>query len=192
MKTLEERLLTYYNDLIKHNVIVVDGPVTLDWLKRQRIVEGRKELELRFGKVTVDDIIGKKTFLAKAEDMLQKVQDKGSYELLPTIACFLSWECDTVLDSENPIREKYGSFDFHVPVPIYNIPDKELYFPTLCTFEKEIPIQVLKTISAYFSNMDFHSNPYRSLFLQYIQQTTFYVLKDAFEEIKKEVLSVTQ
>lgn len=124
--------------------------------------------------------------------MLLEVQEKGSFELLPSIACFLSWECDTVLDSENPIREKYGSFDFRVPIPIYNIPDKELSFPTLCSYQKEIPIQALKTISAYFSNMDFHSNPYRSLFLQYIQQTTFYVLKDAFEEIKKEVLSITQ
>jgi len=192
MKTIEERLLTYYNHLIEHHVIVLDGSVTLDWLKRQRIVEGRKELELRFGKVTVNDILGQKTFLAKAEDMLLEVQEKGNFELLPNIACFLSWECDTVLDSENPIREKYGSFDFRVPVPIYNIPEKELYFPTLCVPEEEIPIQVLKTISAYFSNMDFHSNPYRSLFLQYIQQTTFYVLKDAFEEIKKEVLSITQ
>lgn len=192
MKTIEERLLTYYNDLIKHNVIVVDGPVTLDWLKRQRIVEGRKELELRFGKVTVDDILGEKTFLAKAEDMLQQVQDKGKYELLPSIACFLSWECDTVLDSENPIREKYGPFDCRIPLPIAEIPDEELSFPTLHFVEKEVPIDILKKIPIILSNQTFQENPFKVIFFQSLQQSAFYVLKDAFEEIKKEVQLITK
>lgn len=195
MKTIEERLLTYYNDLIEHHVIVLDGSVTLDWLKRQRIVEGRKELELRFGKVTVDNILGEKTFLAKAEDMLLEVQEKGSYKFLPTIACFLSWECDTVLDSENPIREKYGSFDFRIPLPIPKIPGKELNFSTLDFMEKEITIDTLKRICILFSNeeaQNFHCHPFKLAFFRYLQQCTFYVLKDAFEEIKKEVQSVTK
>lgn len=192
MKTIEERLLTYYNDLIKHNVIVVDVPVTLDCLKRQRIVEGRKELELRFGKVTVDNIIGEKTFLAKAEDMLQQVQDKGSYELLPSIACFLSWECDTMLESENPVRRKYESFDHRLPIPIPEISEKEFFFPTLRFTEKEVSIDVLKTISIHLSSEEFYGNPFNLTFFQYLQQSAFFVLKDAFREIKKEVQSITK
>lgn len=58
IQNIEERIVTYYNDLIKNNVIAGKAPVTLDWMKRQRILEGRDELNFRFGHVVVDSILG--------------------------------------------------------------------------------------------------------------------------------------
>lgn len=192
MKTIEERLLEYYNDLIKHNVIVANGPATLEWLKRQRIVEGRKELDLRFGSTVVDSVLGEKTFLAKAADMLAEVEDKGSYELLPDIACMLSWECDTMLDSENPIWENYACLDQRIPTPIFKVPDSELSFPALRSVEKDIPIDLLKKIPIFLSNNAVARNSFKAYYFEYLQKSALLVLQTAFKEIRAEVESMTK
>lgn len=192
MKTIEERLLKYYNDLIKHNVIVANGPVTLEWLKRQRIVEGRKELDLRFGSTVVDSVLGEKTFLAKAADMLSEVEDRGSYELLPNIACMLSWECDTMLGSENPIREKYACLDYRIPTPVFEISGNELYLPTLHSVEKDIPIDVLKKIPIFLFNNAVARDSLQAYYFEYLQKSAFLVLQTAFKEIRAEVESTAK
>lgn len=192
MKTIAARLLRYYNDLIKHNVIVASGPVTLEWLKRQRIVEGRKELDLRFGSTVVDSVLGEKTFLAKAADMLSEVENRGSYELLPNIASMLSWECDTMLGSENPIREKYTCLDHRISISIFEIPDYELYLPTLQSVEKDIPIDVLEKIPIFLFNNVVARNSLQAYYFEYLQKSAFLVLQTAFKEIRAEVESTAK
>lgn len=168
--------------------------VTLDWLKRQRIVKGRDFLDLQFGHVTVNEILGDITFLAKAEEMLSEVAYNSDYKLLPEIAHFLAWECDTILDSENPIREKYSSLEYSIPIPFYDskTPDEDLSFMVLQNpIQKCIPTNMLNSISI-ISVETSQTNPCRCFFFDYLQKAAYHSLTIAFKEIRAEVEKVTK
>ena len=105
-QNIEERVVTYYNDLIKNNVISGKAPVTLDWMKRQRILEGRSELDIRFGYATVDRVLGEKTPLAKAKHYLNEVCTNKKYELIPKISHLLAEEVHVSLQPNSSIRER--------------------------------------------------------------------------------------
>lgn len=187
MNTIAEQIVDFYNNEINES----GEPVTLEWLKRQRIVEGRANLNYQFGHDAVDSTLGEITYLAKAEDMLGRVKLSSKYQLLPQIACFLSWECDTMLDSENPIREKYSSLDSNIPIVFYDskTSDEELSFLDFQNpIQKQIPINMLNTI--YNSCMHTSTNPCLCYFYEYLQKVAYHSLKIAFDEIKVEVEKV--
>lgn len=193
MQTLEEKLVEYYNSLIeKGNIPNLDKPVTFEWLKTRRIVPEREELNLRFGSLVVDNILGEKSYLARAEDMILTVQTTEDYSLLPNIACMLAWECETILDAENPIRQKYASFDFRIPIPIFEVSGNELDFVTLQSIQKEVTLDQLKLINYHVNANEFQNNYNRYFFFKYVLKITFHILETAFEEIKKEVEEKTK
>lgn len=186
MKTIAETLLEYYN-----SHIATDGPVTLDWLKRQRIVKNRYQLNLAFGSAVVDSVLGRKNFLAEAEEMLKEVEEKGKLALLPRIAHFLAYECDTMLDIENPIREKYTTLSYRIPVPVFSSME-EFYFPNLHSENMDISPDSLSSMSIFLSHADVDTNPFKVEFFMYLQKSAFHVLKTAFEEIRNEVEAKTK
>ena len=190
MKTIAEQIVDYYNKEINKS----SKPVTLEWLKRQRIVEGRIYLDIHFGHVSVNTTLGELSYLAKADEWLTEISCTSEYKLLPQIASFLTYECDTVLDSDNPIREKYTSLMYRIPITFYcNIKsDEELSFKDLLNpIPKYIPIDLLSKI--YYSYEDtLKKNPCRCFFYQYLQKAAFHSLQLAFEEIKAEVEKITK
>lgn len=188
--TIAENIVNYYNMEINKSGELV----TLDWLKRQRIVEGRDFLDLQFGHEVVNEILGEFTFLAKAEEMLSEVEYNSDYKLLSNIAHMLSWECDTVLEDENPIREKYSSLEYSIPIPFYEskTPDEELSFMDLQNpIQKNIPTNMLDSISTVLMETS-KNNPCRCFFFQYIQKAAYHSLTIAFKEIRAEVEKVTK
>lgn len=186
METIADKLLDYYNSHIS-----TDEPVTLDWLRRQRIVKGRKQLNIAFGSEVVNNVLGRKTFLAEAGDLLEEVEEKGKFDLLPRIANFLSYECDLVLDMDDPIREKYTNLCFRIPVPLFSS-GKELYFPNLQQVNMDISPNSLVAVSVYLSQADTDTNLFKVEFFMYLQKCAFHVLKTAFEEIRNEVDTLTK
>lgn len=188
--TIAEKIVNYYNMEINKSGELV----TLDWLKRQRIVEGRDFLDLQFGHEVVNKILGEFTFLAKAEEMLSEVEYNFDYKLLSEIARFLAWECDTILDSENPIREKYSSLEYSIPIPFYDSKssNEELSFMDLQNpIQKSIPTNMLDSISTVLTETS-KNNPCRCFFFEYLQNVAYHSLKIAFEEIRAEVEKVTK
>lgn len=191
--TIEERILAYYNDLIKNNVISGQAPVTLEWLRRQRIVEGRSELDIRFGHVVVDSVLGEKTPLAKAEHYLVAVRKYGKYELLPEIARLLAKECTTMLQSDDPIRIKYSSLNRSIPIPAIELKGVEITLSSLLNIsEKQITIEGLKNLNSYFSTNALNVNPFELCFFEYLQKITYFSLVNCFKEIKETVEAITK
>lgn len=191
--TIAERLVTYYNDLIKNNVIPGEAPVTLEWLRRQRIVEGRNELDIRFGHVIVNEVLGEKTPLTKAEHYLTDVRKYNKYELLPEIACLLAEECNTMLKSDDPIRIKYSSLSKSIPILTIEFKGVEISLSSLLNItEKQITIEGLKNLSNYFSANTKDINPFELCFFEYLQQITYFTLVDFFKEIKEYVGTITK
>lgn len=194
--TIEERVLAYYNDLVKNNVIPGEAPVTLEWMKRQRILEGRDKLDIRFGHVIIDNILGEKKPLAKAEHMLNESCVNGKLNLpknttLNAIALELYYECISMLDLKNPVRQKYSNLCYGITIPIFekttftyngSITDKDIFH---CYSSKKF-INFLE-LSSINDNIDFVDSPYKSLFLIYIQYACYYSLRSAFFEIKSAV-----
>lgn len=185
--TIEERILAYYNDLIKNNVISGQAPVTLEWLRRQRIVEGRSELDIRFGHVVVDSVLGEKTPLAKAEHYLVAVRKYGKYELLPEVARLLAKECNISLPPNSSIREKYYSLDREITIQINQINDIEISLSNVLynTVSKILPISELEQIT-FLLKTACSTGPvfFNQSFLVYITKCTYNALLVAFEEIK--------
>lgn len=191
--TIEERILAYYNDLIKNNVISGQAPVTLEWLRRQRIVEGRSELDIRFGHVVVDSVLGEKTPLAKAEHYLVAVRKYGKYELLPEIARLLAKECTTMLQSDDPIRIKYSSLNRSIPIPAIELKGVEITLSSLLNIsKKQITIEGLKNLNSYFSTNALNVNPFELCFFEYLQKITYFSLVNCFKEIKETVEAITK
>lgn len=125
--------------------------------------------------------------------MFNRVKLSSKYNLLPQIACFLSWECDTILDSENPIRKKYSSLDSNIPIVFYDskTSDEELSFLDFQNpIQKQIPINMLNAI--YNSCMHAATDPCLRYFYEYLQKVAYHSLKTAFDEIKAEVEKVTK
>lgn len=193
--TIEERLVTYYNDLVKNNVIPGKAPITLEWLKRQRIVEGRNELDIRFGHETVNKVLGEKTPLAKAEQYLNEVRDDGKYELLPEIAKLLAKECTEMLGSDNVARRKYSSLDKYVSIHIVDIPDTSITLgDMLFTSRKEIQLYTLVYINNFiFKHNNINDSEYSDVcFSIYIRELVYITLLEAFNEISKQVDYITK
>lgn len=195
--TIAEKLVAYYNDLIKNNVIAGEAPVTLEWLRKQRIVEGRGELDIRFGHVTVDNILGEKTPLAKAEQYLNFVQKYDEYDLLTTIASLLVEECTTMLQPDNSIREKYSSLYKEITISTTEIKSEEFSLPDIFPIiYKKISILEVHRLNNFLKSLDEdyflktgYSNAY---FLIYIRECIYDALVIAFREIKKEVETVVK
>ncbi len=188
--TIEERLVTYYNDLVKNNVIPGKTPVTLEWLRRQRIVEGRNELDIRFGYETVNSVLGEKTPLAKAEQYLNEVRNDGKYELLPEIAKLLAKECTEMLGSDNVARLKYSSLDKYVSIHIVDIPDTSITLgDMLFTSRKEIQLYTLVCINNFISkHNNINDSEYSDVcFSIYIRELVYITLLEAFNEIREQV-----
>lgn len=184
MKTIAEQIVDCYKEINKSG-----KPVTLEWLRRQRIVKGRTYLDIQFGHDVVNNILGELTFLAKADELLTEVEYASKYQLLPQIANFLSYECDTVLDVDNPIREKYSSLQYRITIPFYcdSKPNEEISFMDILNVkEKYIPTDLLSKFHYSYENT-FKTDPCRCFFYQYLQNVSFYSLKLAFEEIRAEV-----
>ncbi len=191
--TIAERLVTYYNSLIKNNVIAGEAPVTLEWMKRQRILEGREELDIRFGSAVVDSVLGEKTPLAKAKQHLNEIRKYNKYELLPKIACLLAEECTTVLKSDNPIRMKYYSLSKSIPIPAVELKGIEITLSSLLNItEKQITIEGLKNLNSYFSDNTRDVNPFELCVFEYLQKITYFALVIYFKEIKDTVKAVTE
>lgn len=193
--TIEERLVTYYNDLVKNNVIPGKAPITLEWLKRQRIVEGRNELDIRFGHETVNKVLGEKTPLAKAEQYLNEVRDDGKYELLPEIAKLLAKECTEMLGSDNVARRKYSSLDKYVSIHIVDIPDTSITLgDMLFTSRKEIQLYTLVCINNFiFKHNNINDSEYSDVcFSIYIRELVYITLLEAFNEISKQIDYITK
>lgn len=188
--TIEERLVTYYNDLVKNNVIPGKTPVTSEWLRRQRIVEGRNELDIRFGYETVNSVLGEKTPLAKAEQYLNEVRNDGKYELLPEIAKLLAKECTEMLGSDNVARLKYSSLDKYVSIHICNIPGTSITLgDMLFTSRKEIQLYTLICINNFISkHNNINDSEYSDVcFSIYIRELVYITLLEAFNEIREQV-----
>ena len=138
-----------------------------------------------------------KSYLARAENMILNVQTTEDYSLLPNIAYMLAWECETILDAENPIRQKYESLDFRIPIPMFEVSSNELDFVTLKSIQKEVTIDQLKLLNYHVNTCHtiankFQHNYSRYFFFEYVLKVSFHVLKTAFEEIKKEVEEKTK
>ncbi len=192
--TIAERLVTYYNDLIKNNVIAGEASVTLEWMKRQRILEGRNELDLRFGSVTVDSVLGEKTPLAKAEQYLVDVRKYNKYELLPTIASLLAKECNTMLGTDNIARKKYSSLGYCVTIPTIDIKSVQITLSgMLNTSDRKVTLDSLKYISSFISMHNNVTDDYYSdvCFCIYIMNVVYITLSKAFNEIKEQVECIT-
>ncbi|MCI8344923.1 MAG: hypothetical protein HFJ42_02970 [Clostridia bacterium] len=186
-QNIEERVVTYYNDLIKNNVISGKAPVTLDWMKRQRILEGRSELDIRFGYATVDRVLGEKTPLAKAKHYLNEVCTNKKYELIPKISHLLAEEVHVSLQPNSSIREKYTSLDKEINIQVNQINDKEIFLSNTLyhTVSKILPISELEQI-IYLLKTACSTGPvfFNEYFLFYIIECAYISLLVAFEEIK--------
>lgn len=194
--TIAERLVTYYNDLVKNNVIPGEAPVTLERLRRQRIVEGRSELDFRFGHVIVNEVLGEKTPLAKAEHYLAAVRKYGNYSLLPKIAQLLSEECITTLEPNNSVRERYASLKREIIIPTIEISCEKISLSNvlLHIVDKRISISELERLLAFLNNVHCSRNVdyFNTYFLIYLRECIYYALADAFAEIKEEVEAITK
>lgn len=189
-KDLDEKMVDYYNSLIeKGDVTCSKKTVTLEWLKRQQIVEGRDLLNIEFGYVVVDDILGKKSSLAEAEDMLSRLSSDNSS--LPNIACLLAAECKEILEEGNPVREKYSSLDSKISITTFEFPAESSTCFSLFPNEQQISIEHLKEI-VNLINEEKYCNRCCYDFLEYLQKAAIRVLETAFEEIKKEVEAKTR
>lgn len=190
--TIAERLVTYYNDLIKNNVISGESSVTLEWMKRQRILEGRSELDIRFGHITVDSVLGEKTPLAKAEQYLNEVRENNKYELLPKIARLLSEECITMLPPNNSIRRIYESLNEEINIQIiefnryYDIVPMHIPKQTVYISISVLNLEMLtKDLSSKATNLfECSSN--------YLCECTYYTLVSIFIKIKQAVEALTK
>ena len=190
MKTLNEQLVDYYNSMVN-----MGSPVDLAWLKRQRIVTGRQFLNVRFGSATVDSILGEKSYLAKAEDIILPYlyANDPYYHKLPELATLLALECKTMLEKENPVFQKYSSLDSNIAIPIFKFLKKSISFlESFSATTMQISIQQLNEVNAFISPEIFENNCNLYLFCEYLQESAFYVLEIAFEEIKEEVQKKTQ
>lgn len=196
IQSIEERVVTYYNDLIKNNVIAGKAPVTLEWMKRQRILEGRGELDIRFGSVVINDIFGEKTPLAKAGHYLKVVHKYNKYDLLTKIACLLAEECTTMLALNDPLREKYTSLKTEITFPTIVVTNEEINLDTVfkpIAYKKISILQLEKLISILNTVHCNHDVVYFHIyFLIYIRECIYFALANAFEEIKKAVESMTK
>lgn len=194
--TIAERLVTYYNNLIKNNVIAGEAPVTLEWLRRQRIVEGRSELDIRFGYITVDKVLGEKTPLAKAEQYLYEAHHRDKYELLPEIAQLLSEECTSMLTPDNPVRIKYASLKTEITFPTVEILDEEINLKNVFrpNSNKKISISQLEELISFIPTVHCNHNIiyFRIYFYTYLRECVYFALANAFKEIKETVIATTK
>lgn len=190
MKTIAEQIVDYYNKEINKS----GTPVTLEWLRRQRIIERRVDLNIKFGQDSVDTFLGKITYLAEAGEFLNDIEYRYcNYKSLPKIASLLSKECKTVLEAKNPIREKYSYLEFRIPIPFFNsISSSKLSFTNFeSPSERYIPVSMLDTIYNSYAET-FKTNPCLCFFYEYLQKAAYHSLKIAFDEIKAEVIKVTK
>lgn len=193
--TIEERVLAYYNDLVKNNVIPGEAPVTLEWMKRQRILEGRGELDIRFGHVVVDSILGEKTPLAKAEHYLAAVRKYNKYELLSKIAQLLAEECKKMLGTDNIAYRKYSCLDSYVLLDIIDIKGSNVNLVSMInTSRKSITPFEMECISNFISA---HNNINDEEFSDvcfgiYILNLVYSTLSKAFNEIRNQVECITK
>lgn len=191
IKNIEERIVTYYNDLIKNNVIAGKAPVTLEWMKRQRILEGRDELNFRFGHEVVDSILGKKTPLAKAEHYLKAVHKHDAYNLLPEIACLLAEECTTMLPPNNSTREIYKSLKQKVEIQIIDLTFYNIYIDSIKneTFTRSISIPQLKYLTKERCS---NTGNLTACTINYMCECVYFALVDAFNNVKEAVQNVVK
>lgn len=190
MKTIEEKMVDYYNKEINKS----GHPVTLEWLKRQRIVERRVYLELHYGKTCVDQILGEYSFLANAESMLSEISYASKYELLPDISCALYAECNAILDAENPVRKKYDCLKDTIPIIFYtsSLSDSGLsYLDILSPTTKQVSHEMFHKLYHSYAET-FKENPCLAAFFQYLQKVAYYSLQTAFNEIRAEVEKTTK
>lgn len=193
--TIEERVLAYYNDLVKNNVIPGEAPVTLEWMKRQRILEGRGELDIRFGHITVDSVLGEKTPLAKAEHYLAAVRKYNKYELLPKIAQLLVEECKKMLGKDNIAYRKYYYLDRYIILDIIDIKGANVNLGSMIdTSRKSITPYEMKCISNFISA---HNNINDAEFSDvcfgiYIMSLVYTTLSKAFDEIRYQIECITK
>lgn len=193
MKPLDEQIVEYYNSLVKAGSIPnVTSPVDLEWMKRQRILEGRKFLNIRFGSLTVDSILGEETYLAKANSVILQIYSNSDYQLLPQLANLLALECSTMLEEDNLIYQKYASLNSEIAIPIFELSKRKL--PTFTTFSTiwKLPTKQLEEIHGHITSEVFQQDRYLFYFCEYVQKTALHVLEEAFEEIKKEVENKTK
>lgn len=193
MQPLDEQLVEYYNSLIKSGSIRdVTSSVDLEWMKRQRILKGRHFLNVRFGSLTVDNILGEEANLAKAESIIFQIYSKSDYKLLPELANLLASECKAMLEKENLVWQKYASLDCKIDVPIFELSKRTL--PTFTPFVtiRQLPTKQLEEINDHVTTQTFQDDRYLFYFCEYLQKTVFHVLEEAFEEIKKEVEKKTK
>lgn len=182
--TIAESVLSYYNDLIKNNVIPGKAPVTLEWLRRQRIVEGRNKLDIRFGHKTVNSILGEKTPLAKAEQYLNEVRNNNKYELLPQIAKLIAEESNISLPANSSIKEKYSFLNEKITIQISQIDSSEICLSNALV-GKILLISELEKITSLLKAVDSSRIVYfNKYFLVYISECAYLSLLVAFEEIK--------
>lgn len=199
IQNIEERIVTYYNDLIKNNVIVGKAPVTIEWMKHQRILEGRSELDIRFGHVVVDSILGEKTPLAKAEEYLGEIRENSKYELLPKIALLFYDEYIQVLKGKFPNHSihkeykyyKYGFYNEFVVIQFHDIPFSIIYFNDVSDQEliqsRRVAINDLSYINNFIlqhNNLN-DKNYFNACMYTYIREIVYIALVNDFNEIKK-------
>lgn len=177
-------IISYYNATINKG----NKPISFNWLKRQRIIKGREKLNNRFGERVIDFILGEKTYLANAEDMLLEVEKNLNFNLLPYIGYMLYLECNEMLEEENPVRQKYSSLNKKISLPILKVYRKYLN-SLLLTCEDEISYEDLKFIENYLSE---YGDPFYNVLYSGVQASVFLYLKAAFEEIRREVEFITQ
>lgn len=193
MQPLNEQLVEYYNSLIKSGTIRdVIFPVDLEWMKRQRILKDRHFLNVRFGSLTVDSILGEEAGLAKADRIIFQIYSKSNYKLLPELANLLASECKAMLEEENLVWQKYASLDCKIDVPIFELSKRAL--PTFTPFATiwQLPTKQLEEIHDHTTTQTFQDDRYLFYFCEYLQKSVFHVLEEAFEEIKKEVEKKTK
>ncbi len=192
IQNIKERIVTYYNDLIKNNVITGKAPVTLEWMKRQRILEGRDELDIRFGHVVVDRIIGKKTPLAKAEQYLNEVRNNHKYELLPEIAKLLAKEYNTIVQPEYPSRDPYSEVNYRLLIPYQHFPSiiSFTYGPTI-SYSFVYIEDIIFINNFILEHNNFYDDNYSTVILYiYIRELFYITLVDYFNEIRNKVESI--
>ena len=189
------RIVTYYNNLIDNNVIAGTSPVTLDWMRQQRILEGRKELNLRFGYAIVDSVLGEPTSLAIAKQYLDEVHDNRKYELLPEVARLLADECTKMLEKDNIASRKYSYLAQYVSLDVIDIESYHVNLYSMLNFSfKVITPHEMKCISNFISK---HNNiddeEYCDVcFGIYIMNLVYTELNNAFNEIKEQIECITK
>lgn len=177
-------IVSYYNATINK----FNNPVSFNWLKRQRIIKGRDELNNRFGENTINFIFGEKTYLAKAQDMLLQVEKDLAFDKLSYIGYFLYLECKEMLDKENPVLQKFSSLNTSVSLPILRVYSKYLNPILFCDKDSDISYENLNFIQHYLSE---HDDPFYNVLYSAVQLAVFLHLKSAFQEIRNEVELIT-